>query len=65
MDSGYILYGAPGSGSVAVEAALELLGVDYRRADLGRPLRPRRFRRLGPGEPDAAAAGACPAVRAN
>jgi GST-like protein len=33
MDSGYILYGAPGSGSVAVEAALELVGVDYRIAD--------------------------------
>ncbi len=34
MDSGYILYGAPGSGSVAVEATLELLGIGYRRADL-------------------------------
>ena len=34
MDSGYTLYGAPGSGSVAVEATLDLLGVGYRIADL-------------------------------
>jgi GST-like protein len=34
MDSRYILYGARGSGSVAVEAALALLGVDHDVHDL-------------------------------
>jgi GST-like protein len=34
MESAYILYGAPGSGAVAVEAALELLGVRYTVHDL-------------------------------
>ncbi|THD58974.1 glutathione S-transferase family protein [Phenylobacterium sp.] len=33
MDGGYVLYGAPGSGSVAVEAALTLIGAPWRLED--------------------------------
>jgi GST-like protein len=34
MDGGYVLYGGEGTGAVAVEAALRLMGQDYRLVDL-------------------------------
>jgi GST-like protein len=37
MSSRYTVYGAPGTGSVAVEAALTLLGLDYTVEDLAAP----------------------------
>ena len=35
MSGGYVVYGAAGSGSVAVEAALTLIGTPYRLFDGG------------------------------
>jgi glutathione S-transferase len=57
MNSSYVLYGRPGSGSVAVQIALEEIGVPYERVWVGRESADvARYRTLNP-------AGRVPALK--
>ncbi|HLW23769.1 MAG TPA: glutathione S-transferase family protein [Steroidobacteraceae bacterium] len=57
MDPSYVLYGRPGSGSVAVQIALEEIGAPYERVWVGRePEAVAHYRRLNP-------AGRVPALK--